>query len=175
MKVHRLLALGLGLAASATAASAQDATLLQVKSNVTPYCTTMTPTAPAPLNVGALTDANGLLVATFGGTTTRDLGAYYCNAPATVTLAASPLMQTAGTPVAYPDSFTNRIDYIANLTWDDLSLPASSASPSPATHVGTEANTGNLIISVSDPDISGTQRPIAGDYAGTVTLTVVLN
>jgi hypothetical protein len=175
VKFRLLCASALALLGAATAASAQDVEFLQVKTNVAPFCATIAAASPTPLNLGSLVDTSGNLVASFSGPTSRDLGAYYCNAPATVTLSASPLTQTANTPVVDTANFTNRVDYVANLTWDDISLPANSTASAPASLATTEANTGNLIVSVSTPAVTGSRRPIAGDYAGVVTLTVSLN
>lgn len=163
-----------GLASLAATASAQDSDSLTVKSKVNPYCSTLSETVAAPLNLGSLTNSDGRAVTTFEGTTSRDLGSYYCNGPATITLTAGALIQTANTVIVEPASFTNRIDYLATLTWDDVVRTVATDAVAPAVSSVPEANIGSLIVSVSNPAAPGNRRPIAGAYAGSVTVTVAL-
>lgn len=174
MKTHLLCVLALGLAATATAAAAQDSDSITVQTQVQPYCANLG-ADPAPLALGELTGDNGFIAAAFAGDTSYSVSSYYCNAPATVTLAAAPLMRTPTIPVPDSASFTDRVDYVANLVWDDVTGSVNSAANTPSDIDTAEANTGALIVSVSDPSVAGSRRPIAGDYAGAVTLTVTLD
>lgn len=174
VKTHLLCAMALGLAATASAASAQDSESFIVRTSVAPFCANLT-AAPPPLALGELIDADGFVVSTFAGPSTYSVASYYCNAPATVTLAAAPLMQTDGDAVIDVASFTDRVDYDASLVWDNVTGSVNSAAASPASIASTEANTGSLTVTVSNPTVDGTVRPIAGEYAGAVTLTIALN
>lgn len=173
VKTHLLCAMALGLAATATAASAQDSESFIVQTSVAPFCANLA-AAPTPLALGELIDADGFVVSAFAGTSSHSVASYYCNAPATVTLAAAPLMQTDGVAIVDVESFTDRVDYDASLVWDNVTGSVNSAA-APASIASTEANTGALTITVSNPSVDGTVRPIAGEYAGAVTLTIALN
>ncbi|MBI1405006.1 MAG: hypothetical protein GC145_02645 [Caulobacter sp.] len=174
MRSHLLCALALGLIASATAAAAQDSDTITVRTKVSPYCKD-TGAAPPPLALGALADGNGFVVSSFAGPTSYTLSGYYCNGPTSITLAAAPLLQTAGTTVLDTSSFTNRIDYQATLDWVDVDGTANSTASSPTVITASQANLGDLVVSVSAPDTAGNLRPISGDYAGAVTLTITLD
>ena len=173
VKTHLLCAMALGLAGTATAASAQDSDTFLVQTNVAAFCANMG-AAPGPLALGELADLNGFVVTTFAGPTTYSVPGYYCNAPATVTLAAGPLLQTTS-PAPTDAGFTNRVDYTASLVWDDVNGSVDSVNNTPATIPSGGPNVGDLIVTVSAPDTDGDRRPIAGDYAGAVTLTIVAN
>lgn len=173
MRPHLLCALALGLAATATAATAQDSETITVQTAVQPYCADLG-ADPAPLALGELTGADGFLASAFAGETSYSVPSYYCNAPSTITLAAAPLMRTPSVPVT-DDAFTDRVDYEASLVWDDVTGSVNSADNEPAEIAAAEANTGALTVSVSGPSAADDRRPIAGDYAGAVTLTVTLD
>lgn len=172
VKTHMLCALAVGLAGFATTASAQiaDSETIHINTKVSPYCQTAFAIAPAPLALGELADPIGRTVATFAGTTTANLGNYMCNTPAKVTLTASPLMSQDVAVVDDASSFTNRVDYQAQLTWGAESLSTASDAGSPAEHNTTQANTGQVNITVSNP--VAPLRPVAGDYQGAVTLNI---
>lgn len=176
MKYHLLGAIALGLAASANAAfAADDADTMNVQTTVGKYCTTLASTSPTPLALGALTDTDGRVVTSFlGGDTTRDLGAFRCNSAATVILSAEPLTQTLDSVNTDTQSFTKRVDYTANVEWNAFQNTVNSVDDQPATLSTSAATTGNVIVSVSNPTTDGNRRPIAGAYAGQVTLTVTL-
>ena len=175
VKTHLLCAIALGLAGAATAASAQDSTTFNVNSSVTPFCSSLT--APTgSLSLGELIEADGHVVDAFVNSPTYSVNGYYCNAPATITLAAAPLMQT-GAPVDFdPGSFTNRVDYEAVLAWGAVDGSDESAGEPEPTEIDSGlANMGNLVLSVTGPNTDGNRRPVAGAYEGSVTLTVALN
>lgn len=173
VKTHLLCAMALGLAGTASAAAAQDSDTFLVQTNVSAFCANMG-AAPGPLALGELADLNGFVVTTFAGPTTYSIPGYYCNAPATVTLAAAPLLQTTS-PAPTDPGFTNRVDYTASLVWDNVNGSVDSVANTPATIPSGGANVGDLIVTVSAPDTTGNRRPIAGAYAGAVTLTIVAN
>lgn len=174
MRTHLLCAIALGLAGTATAASAQDTASINVNSSVAPYCAALA-AAPGPLALGELAGETGFVVTSFASSPTYSVPGYYCNAPTTVTLSAAPLMQTDVAVVDDESSFTNRIDYRANLVWDNVSGFDDSVDSQSTPISSAQANIGELIVSVSNPDTAGNLRPISGDYTGAVTLTVALN
>lgn len=175
MRIHLLCATTLGLAAFAVQASAQDADDITISSSVAPYCADLSASI-SPLNLGDLIESTGFLVTDFIGDNEREVAAgYYCNAPATVTLEATPLMHGAITTVADHSSFTNRVDYTASLEWGAVTGSVLSTLVDGDDIEATEATIGSLIIRVTDPTTAGGRRPVAGAYEGAVTLTVALN
>lgn len=173
VKTHLLCAVALGLAGTATAASAQDSQTINLNSSVAAYCANVGAGGAGLLALGAVSDSDGRVVTSFP-TAAHTVSGYYCNAPANVTVNAAPLMQIGVTTVTDDSSFTNRIDYQANLVWDDVSGSDQSLAAGGTLIPSGQANIGNLVVSVSNPDTAGNRRPIAGDYAGAVTLTVAL-
>ncbi|MDO9337890.1 MAG: hypothetical protein Q7T61_15955 [Caulobacter sp.] len=175
MKTHLLCAaLALGLAATASAAAAQDSETITINSTVSKYCKSLG--TPSPIALGELVDGVGFVVTSFApGTNSSSVANYYCNAPATISLAATPLTQAAGSAILDPSSFTNRIDYLASLSWDNVSGSVNTLTGTPSSITSAEANTGNLTVTVTAPDTAGNKRPISGNYAGAVTVTVTLD
>ena len=172
VKTHLLCAVALGLAGIATAASAQDSDTFNINSNVTPFCAN-TGADPAPLELGELSDTNGFVVTTFAGPTTFTIPGYYCNAPATITLSAAPLLETT-MPAPSDAAFTNRVDYLASLAWSSVNGSVNSVNNTPVDIAASGPTIGDMVVSVSSPDTVGNTRPIAGAYEGAVTLTVVV-
>lgn len=166
-------ALALGLAATASAAAAQDSETITINSNVSKFCKSLG--TPAPIALGELVDNAGFVVSTFVGANTSTVSNYYCNAPATISLAATPLTQAANAAILDPSSFTKTIDYVASLSWDNVSGSVNTAAGTPSSIASSEANIGNLVITVASPDTEGNKRPISGEYAGAVTVTVTLD
>ena len=173
---HLLSALVLGLAAHAAPALAQDRETINVNSEVNAFCANFA-AAPAALDLGELSGANGFVVSTFAGETVREVATdYYCNAPSKVTLKAVPLTHTTITTVADASSFSNRVDYDASLTWGpDVSGSVSSTLADGDDILAAVATVGDLTVTISNPNVDGNRRPIAGAYAGAVELTVALN
>lgn len=163
---------------TATPAIAQDSESFTVQTNVPAFCSQFSSGSATPaMNLGALTGATGQIVATFSSTDTqRELAAqFYCNAPSTVTITAEPLMHETVTSVTDSSSFTNRVDYTAKLTWRDLEGTVSSLASSAQVIPASQANIGALTLSLSNPAVVGNRRPVAGDYAGQVRLTIALS
>lgn len=171
MKSPILCATALAAAALAGAASAQDSGSITIQSSVGPYCTAL-PISGSTLQLGELADANGRVRDEFQGFVGTYIPTYWCNAPTTVTLATTPLMNTQTPVVTDPASFTNRVDYTAKWEWGSLSRTKSSAAGDDTSLVAT-ANTGQLVVSAYSPFTESDKRPVAGAYVGTVTLTVV--
>lgn len=173
--ISRLLAAALGLSVFAAQAHAQDSDTITIESTVTAYCADM-PGAVAALNLGDLIESTGFLVDAFVGDSEREVAAgYYCNAPATVTLKASPLMHETVTTVADHTSFTNRVDYTASLEWGGVAGSVASTLADGDEIEAAQATIGALIIRVAAPTTTDNRRPVAGAYEGAVTLTVALN
>ena len=173
MRKQLLCAAALGLTAFALPAAAQDSESVVLNSSVPAFCQA-TPFASGSINVGDITGPLGFVVTSFAGTPQIQTGGnYYCNAPATVTLSVAPLTN----PQAVTDvsSFVNRVDFRANLVWDNVTGSANSTDAGPTAINSAEANTGVMTLSVSDPSVASGDRPIAGAYTGAVTLTVALN
>ena len=173
MKTHLLYAIVLGLAGTASAATAQDSDTFLAQTTIPGFCANIS-AQPAPLEVDELSDSEGRVVSTFTGTTSFSVPAYYCNAPATITLKATPLKQTQGSTITNPNAFTDLVHYRANLTWDNVSGSVESTVVAGADIAAAEANYGDLTVSISNPNTIDNRRPIAGDYEGAVTLTVTL-
>ena len=176
MRTTLLCALALGAAAFALPASAQDTETMTVQSEVPPYCSELT-VSSAPMNLGSLTGTTGQIVADFNGApeSSREIStSFYCNAPSTITLDADPLLNDEITVIPDSTSFTNRVDYTAVLKWRDLQGSASSTLPDGQEINAPQANTGSIVLTLTDPVTSNNLRPVAGDYSGEVHLTISL-
>lgn len=171
MKSPILCAMALAATGLAGAASAQDSGSIMIQSSVGPYCTAL-PISGSTLQLGELADANGQVRDEFQGFVGTFIPTYWCNAPTTVTLGTTPLMNQQVAVVTDPASFTNRVDYTAKWAWGSLSRTKSSTAGDDVWSVPS-ANTGQLIVSAYSPFTESNKRPVAGAYAGTVTLTVV--
>jgi hypothetical protein len=171
VKPHLICAIALALAATGTAVSAQDSDSFIVQSKVPAFCANMG-AAPGPLELGELSDANGYVITAFSGPTTYSVPGYYCNAPATIKMTATPLRQTQS-PAPTDAGFTNRVDYTASLAWGAVNSSVNSVDDTPNEITSGGPTVGNLVVTVSGPDTDGNRRPIAGAYAGAVTLTIV--
>jgi len=172
-----LSALLLGASAYALPASAEtDPPSITVQSTIPPYCSELS-MQDVTLDLGTLTDVNGKLVSQFAGDDTRELASsFYCNAPTKVKIEADPLMNDIVTTVDDDQSFTNRVDYTAKLTWANVTGDLSVSS---TVDDGTEfdipqAQIGTMAIEISQPDVTGNLRPVAGGYTGAVRLTISL-
>jgi hypothetical protein len=165
----------LGAAALAVPASAQDTETMTVQSEVAPYCSELT-VSSVPMNLGSLTSETGQLVDDFSnGEDSREISAaFYCNAPSKITLDADPLLNDEITTIQDSSSFTNRVDYTAVLKWRDLQGSASSTLADGREIDAPQANTGSIVLTLTDPVTSNNLRPVAGDYRGEVHLTITL-
>lgn len=172
VKSRLFCAIALSACAASGAAMAQDSADIGVNTSVPAFCSSLTPGSPTSMSLGSLVGPTGQVVSTFGGTTSYALASYYCNSRATITLAASPLRPTIPVSIGDVASFTDRVDYVASLSWDDVSLQVESAAGSPAQLTTTEANIGTLTVTVSDPETESNKRPVAATYEAAVTLTI---
>src|SRR5690606_21087825 len=99
---------------------------------------------------------------------------YYCNGPSKVTVEAEPLLRTPSITVGDAGSFTDRVDYVATVDWNIVQGAANSADDNATELPAATANTGVFTLTVSDPSTTNNRRPVEGDYAGAVRLTVSL-
>ncbi|WP_077146972.1 hypothetical protein [Sphingopyxis sp. KK2] len=175
MKTIMLRAFMLSASVYAAPALAQDSDQMVVTTTIPPYCSELA-ISSTPMNLGSLTGATGQIVNAFNGTETeRQLAAsFYCNAPSKVTIKAEPLRHDTVTIVGDASSFTNRVDYTAQLEWSTLTSSANSTLTDATELNATQANIGALKLTLSNPTVSNNLRPIAGDYAGQVRLTISL-
>lgn len=176
MKTTLLRAFVLGAGLVAVPALAQDSETFGVQTTVAPFCSEMT-ISSVPMNLGNLTGATGQVVNDFGGATEseRELAAsFYCNAPSKVTITADPLLNAGAPLITDTTSFTNRVDYVATLHWDDVQGNDSSLETAGEQITVGQANIGQMKIKLSDPTVANNKRPVAGDYAGQIHLTVAL-
>ena len=172
VRTQMLCAVSAALCAVAGGAAAQSAPSVGINTTVAPYCASMQPGSPTDMDLGSLVGPTGQVVSDFTGTTSYSLAGYYCNARANITLSAAPLRPTVAVTVTDASSFTDRVDYVAALSWDDVSLQVESAAGTPAQLLTSEANTGVLTVSVSDPETENNKRPVAATYSAAVTLTI---
>jgi hypothetical protein len=164
----------LGASLWAGSAMAQDSDSFTVESNVAPFCSELS-VSSAPMNLGSLTGPTGQIVPNFDNAieNQRELAtSFYCNAPSTVTIRATPLTTTNTTTDT--SSFTSRVDYTATLDWDDFEGQVSSTVAAGAILPVTTATIGSMTLKLSDPTVPNNLRPVAGDYSGQVTLTIAL-
>lgn len=166
----------LGALASASPAMAQASATFTSQTTVPAFCSQLSVSA-TPMDLGTLTGTTGQIVPAFSSTaqTQRQLAAnFYCNAPSTITIQADPLINTTVATVSDSTSFTNRVDYVATLKWSALQNAVSSTSPGPQVINATQPNIGELTITLSNPSVVNNLRPVSGNYAGQVRLTIAL-
>lgn len=175
MRKALLRAFLLSASAYASPALAQDAETMVVQTLVPPFCSELS-ISSVPMQLGNLTGSTGQIVPSFGGSEVeRELAvSFYCNAPSKVSIKAEPLRHETVTSVAELESFTNRVDYTAQLKWRDLVGTASSTLTNATEINATQANIGQLKLTLSNPTVSNNLRPIAGGYAGQIRLTISL-
>lgn len=162
------------LAATAAPALAQESGSVTINSSVPAHCETST---WSNLALGSLVDtATGLLLSDLGTAgATSSAGRYYCNAPSTVTLAATSLTASSTVPVQDSTSFANSINYVATLTWTDFSAAVASAATATGTSFDVDQpKNGVMQLKLGGLATPNGRRPIASDYAGSVTITVAL-
>ena len=175
----RAIVLGAGLIAvpAMAATTTSDTETMVINTTVLPFCSEMN-ISETPMNLGSLTGPTGQIVNDFGGAVEdeRELAAsFYCNAPSKVTITAEPLRNEAVPVIADSSSFTNRVDYLATLVWDDVQGNDSSTETGGQEIDVTEANIGPMTLKLSDPSVVNNLRPVAGDYTGQVRLTVSIS
>jgi len=134
-----------------------------------------TTTGNTPVNLGSLIDSNGQLSV---AATTIDFGNMWCNKSANLTVSASVLQ---GNQPVGPDSgsFVNALDMIVTGAVIDTYMgggQARTGAPKTAA-IGHAFETGTGTYSKATLNValpagtSGNDRPVAGDYTGTVTFT----
>ncbi len=176
VKTYLLSAVALSLAVTASAAAAQVSDTINVATNVPAHCQSLAGISPAPVALGELADTTGHVVSTFAGDTQVSLAAtYYCNGPSTISLEARPLVRTPAVPIADTASFTGEVDYLASVSWSDVTGSDDSAVDGATEILTSAAKIGELIVSVSDPSTDGNLRPVAGAYEGSVILNINVN
>lgn len=138
------------------------------------------------VTIANLVDANGFL-----SVADRDIefDNLWCNTPSTLTMAVTPLATLS--PVSDPSSFVNHLDMIVG---NDGGAKVLQTYFGGATSVSSAVNGGILTYSFPGAFETGTgqyskaslkitlpqgtvgnDRPVAGDYSGTVTITAVPN
>lgn len=179
-----LLMAASALSLLAAPAFAQSTSTVNLTGNVAALCGTgghssggvSAPTASQDIIISGLTDADGRVVA-------QDIdvgfGNLWCNSAASLTLKVNPLMNTVTTTDT--GSFFSRIDMeVSGALLDTYFVAAQAGSP---TSVGDgeytatipqafETGTGaydNATISIIAPS---QDRPVAGDYNGSVVVTI---
>jgi hypothetical protein len=172
----RAIVLGAGVIAVPAMAATSDTETMVINTSVPAFCSEMT-VSSVPMNLGSLTGPTGQIVTDFSGATEaeRELAtSFYCNAPSKVTITAEPLLN-AGVPVIGDSaSFTNRVDYVATLTWNGVQGNDSSSEVEGQEIAVGEANIGPMSVKLSQPSVVNNLRPVAGDYTGQIRLTVAL-
>lgn len=138
-----------------------------------------TTTGNTPVELGSLIDADGHLDV---AAKTIDFGNMWCNAPATLTVSASILQGSnpVGTDV---NSFVNQLDMIVTGAVIDTYMGGGQArtGTDKVATIGQAFETGTgpyskATLNVALPaGTSGNDRPVAGDYTGTVTFTASTN
>ncbi|MCC7267263.1 MAG: hypothetical protein IT546_07970 [Caulobacteraceae bacterium] len=140
----------------------------------------------ANVALGDITDANGFLSV---ADKTINFGNIWCNGGATLTLAVTPLSTT--TPLTDPDSFDSSFamevtkgaltksifSYFGGPTQvsSTATTPGSLVYANPAAFETGGAGYAEAILRVLAPTSGGNDRPMAGAYTGSVTLTVTSN
>ncbi|MBS0408807.1 MAG: hypothetical protein JSR86_02745 [Proteobacteria bacterium] len=138
------------------------------------------------VTIANLVDANGFL-----SVADRDIefDNLWCNTPSTLTMTVTPLATQS--PVSDPTSFVNHLDMIVG---NDAGAKVLQTYFGGATSVSSAVNGGVLTYSILGAFETGTgqyskaslkitlpqgtvgnDRPVAGDYTGTVTITAVPN
>lgn len=162
----------LAAAALAAPAIAQDTGNVTINSTVPAYCNT---SSWPGIGLGSLVDGAGLLVTSFGSTAVaQSTVKYYCNAPSKVTLAATPLNPTVPVTVQDTSSFANQVNYIATLTWDDVTGAAASTASTATTVSVSAPKNAFMNLQLGSPTTPNGRRPVASEYSGAVTITVAL-
>ena len=188
--MKRILSAAVAVAAlvAAGAASAEESQL-NVTGNVSKQCGLGNQSGGGtggktqPVNLGSIVDGNGQLSV---APQTIGFGNVWCNAPATISLAVSALQNTSTAPFD-SSSFVNKLDMIVEKPTSGGSIFSYFAPGTTSARTGTAPITNNIagafetgtlayqgaVLKVALPTgTQGNDRPTAGDYAGTVTLTV---
>ena len=181
MKTILMAASALSLLAAPAAFAQDGSSAIVVNGSVAGMCGAGnqsgggTTTGNTPVALGSLIDGNGQLSV---AATEIDFGNMWCNAPADLTVSASILQ--GSNPVG-PDStsFVNQLDMHVSGAVIDTYMGGGTASTGAdlSASIGHAFETGTgpyskATLNVTLPaGTSGNDRPVAGDYTGTVTFT----
>jgi hypothetical protein len=151
---------------------------VNVSGQVTAKCSNLG-SASVDLDVGELADSNGVVVTDFAQNKHAEFTVACTGAAPKVTVAATPLTG----PASPPPGYTNLVQYKATATvadanggsvapyvFSDGSNPLNSNVAVLAAAIAT--GTGNVKVDLSNPTAVPGSRLIAGNYTGTVTVTV---
>ena len=181
MKTILMAASALSLLAAPAAFAQDGSSAIVVNGSVAGMCGAGnqsgggTTTGNTPVELGSLIDGDGFLSV---AAKTIDFGNMWCNAPADLTVSASILQ---GDQPVGPDSssFVNQLDMHVSGAVIDTYMGGGTASTGSdlSASIGHAFETGTgtyskATLNVSLPaGTSGNDRPVAGDYTGTVTFT----
>lgn len=147
---------------AATTASAQAATY-SVKANVTAFCTALTGST-TDLDFGTLTvGADGKLTGVYTKTSTQT--PVVCNG-ANTTITVTPTAMTNAATLTDTTNFTNTINYTTGVTLAGRTVLVDSAAHA----IGELTGTLNVTASALAP--AGGKALLAGNYAGTIVVTL---
>lgn len=160
------------LALLASPAAAQDSTgTVDITGSVAGRCLFTTPSGLIELGElalgGADNDAGRLDDSTVNGGTATLVG--WCNnAAAGMTVEAFPLLNTA--PSA--SGFTNRVDFTATAEANEAEADDTSLTEGDGDTVSVGMFAGNVVVTLSDASAPSNNRLVAGDYDGSVEVTL---
>ena len=160
------------LALAAGPAMAQSATgTVTIDGTVGSRCLFTTDNAHISLNEisqgGSTTDAGRLDPARVNGQSATLVG--WCNnAAAQMTVEAFPLLNTAGAA----SGFTNRVDFTATADANSTQGEDTTLTGGAGTAVSVGMFTGNIDVTLSDASAPGNNLLVAGDYDGSVKVTL---
>lgn len=179
-----LILSGLALAVSSPAfaqVSDSDDGTVSVEAQVAPLCVLGEPT-PAVVNLGSIAATAGLRVGRITALSDQlvSLPDSFCNfAGSAITIEVQALLEEGSTSA--PDNFSRAVNYTASLDgWASVPASATSASPadgSAATVLGiggvqTLPRQADLEVTLTNFTVPADQRLVAGNYAGTVRVTL---
>jgi hypothetical protein len=163
------------LALLASPAVAQDSTgTVDITGSVAGRCLFTTPSGLIELGELALDGADsnaGRLDASIIGGESATLVGWCNNAAAGMTVEAFPLLNTA------PDAtgFTNRVDFTATAEANEAEADDSSLTEGDGDTVSVGMFAGNVVVTLSDASAPNNDRLVAGDYEGSVEVTLTPN
>ena len=162
MKKMMMAALAASTLLATPAMAADTVSVHAVTGSVTAICSAA---AAATLAFGALTDASGTLNAT--SQTVSDPTAYCNGAGTTVTVAHASLINTNVAPslvTSPPSGFTGTVTFVPEIVAGATTLTGDKAA---LTALGAFSG-----ISVTAKTLAASGKPLAGNYAGSITVTL---
>ncbi|MGN6357477.1 MAG: hypothetical protein ACTHLU_08365 [Novosphingobium sp.] len=167
-------------AAEASPASDNDSATVTVSGNVANLCILGDPSL-ANVDVGQMVNTSGANVGKIAtiGNQTVNLPNSFCNFAGTqVGVTTSALLGPAGTP---PASFARAVNYTATASgWAASDAAATSAAAFDGTTPSASGTGGNqsapklntIVVTLSNFTVPEGRRPVAGQYNGSVTVTL---